>query len=227
VKNYPIFHSQIAALLLEWLPMNTQKLHYLKTLDIQTWQLRVNAPTALDASDSPRAMETSCSDCDYKETSALDTEHPIELMIIIAAAETPAKQPSNALSLREKQLLIAMLQSININIKQTCIIRLLKCSPTLNSDSLPKEVNVCPAFLAKHIALVKPTLLLVLGNITAQQLLNSTQDLRGILTHYDNTPLLVTYHPAHLLKHPNDKRNAFQDLQLTAQTLKKLNAAQH
>jgi uracil-DNA glycosylase family 4 len=86
-------------------------------------------------------------------------------------------------------------------------------------------VKLCTPFLEKQIALIQPKLLLAVGRIAAQYLLNTKTalgQLRGRLHTFNNIPLIVTYHPAYLLRSPKDKSKAWQDLQMTFQTLQSL-----
>lgn len=115
------------------------------------------------------------------------------------------------------QLLTAMLKAIELEREQVFIANVLKCRPPDNRDPLPDEVARCTSFLEQQIALVKPKLLLALGRVAAHYLLNtkaSLESLRGRLHYYGvlKTPLLVTYHPAYLLRNPADKRQSWEDL---------------
>lgn len=124
---------------------------------------------------------------------------------------------------RAGQLLNAMLQSIGLARDAVYIANILKCRPPNNRDPLPEEVSLCTPFLEKQIALVQPTLLLGLGRIAAHYLLNtksSLTQLRNQTYQYNNTPLIVTYHPAYLLRNPADKKKAFADLQLAYRMLR-------
>ena len=117
---------------------------------------------------------------------------------------------------RAGQLLNMMLQAIGLERSQIYIANILKCRPPENRDPLANEVKQCTPFLKKQIDLVKPKLLIALGRISAQFLLDSKTSLtqlRGKIHSYANTPLIVTYHPAYLLRNPADKRKAFVDLQ--------------
>jgi uracil-DNA glycosylase len=104
------------------------------------------------------------------------------------------------------------------------IANILKCRPPNNRDPQPDEVATCTPFLNQQIALIKPKLMLAVGRIAAHYLLNtkaSLESLRQKMHSYgeQQTPLLITYHPAYLLRNPIDKKKAFRDLQLTQRTL--------
>lgn len=120
---------------------------------------------------------------------------------------------------RAGQLLDAMLRSIGLS-RQTnvYIANILKSRPPGNRDPRPEEVTACLPYLHRQIALVRPKLLLALGRIAAQNLLGTDAplgQLRGRAHPFGegNVPLVVTYHPAYLLRTPAEKRKAWEDLQ--------------
>lgn len=117
---------------------------------------------------------------------------------------------------RAGQLLTAMLQSIQLNREEEVYIaNILKCRPPNNRDPEPAEINACTHFLERQIRLVSPILLLAVGRIAAHYLLKtkaSMESLRNRLHYFNNVPLIVTYHPAYLLRNPIDKKKAYQDL---------------
>jgi uracil-DNA glycosylase family 4 len=118
---------------------------------------------------------------------------------------------------RAGQLLNAMLAAIGLNRDAVYIANILKCRPPGNRDPKPEESEACSGFLKAQIHAIQPRLILAVGRIAAQWLLHSDAPLarlRGRLHHYgaDETPLLVTYHPAYLLRSPAQKRRAWEDL---------------
>lgn len=119
---------------------------------------------------------------------------------------------------RAGQLLNAMLDSIGLNRQTVYIANILKCRPPNNRDPLPNEIAHCRSFLNQQIALVQPKLLVALGRIAAQTLLQTQKPLGQLrkqpLTYgHPAIPCIVTYHPAYLLRNPSDKANAWEDLQ--------------
>jgi len=117
---------------------------------------------------------------------------------------------------RAGQLLNAMLHSIGLNRELVYIANILKCRPPQNRDPGPEEVAKCLPFLQQQIELLAPKLLIALGRVAAHHLLNTTsslESLRGRTHHYGEKaiPLLVTYHPAYLLRSPLDKKKAYLD----------------
>lgn len=128
---------------------------------------------------------------------------------------------------RAGQLLNAMLQTIGFNRSDIFITNILKCRPPNNRDPRPEEIAACTGFLHQQISLVKPRLLLAVGRIAAQYLLatkSTLGKLRNQLYEYKplGVPLIVTYHPAYLLRNPADKKKAFADLLFTKEKLESL-----
>lgn len=128
---------------------------------------------------------------------------------------------------RAGQLLDSMLHSIGFDRQQIYIANILKSRPPNNRDPLPEEVAACTPFLTRQIALIQPKLLVALGRIAAHFLLNTDTalgSLRGKTFEYgsSNIPLLVMYHPAYLLRSPQNKSKAYEDLCLIKATLEKL-----
>ena len=126
---------------------------------------------------------------------------------------------------RAGQLLNAMLQAIGLKRGQVYIANILKCRPPNNRDPKPEEVVCCEPYLLRQIALIKPGIILAVGRISAQNLLQTDTPigkLRGRVHRFRDTgiPLVATYHPAYLLRSPVEKRKAWQDLQLAVRTLR-------
>ena len=119
---------------------------------------------------------------------------------------------------RAGQLLDAMLRAIGLSRETNVYIaNILKSRPPGNRDPRPEEIAACLPYLHRQIALVRPRLLLAVGRIAAQNLLQTDLPLgrlRGRVHPYGelNVPLVVTYHPAYLLRSPADKRKAWEDL---------------
>jgi DNA polymerase len=127
---------------------------------------------------------------------------------------------------RAGQLLNAMLLAIGLPRESVFIANVLKCRPPGNRDPAPAEVARCLPYLSAQVALLKPAMILVVGRIAAQALLATDLPLarlRGKLHAFADTgtPLVVTYHPAYLLRSPADKRKAWEDLKLARTTYAK------
>ena len=95
------------------------------------------------------------------------------------------------------------------------IANVLKCRPPANRNPQPDEVAQCEPYLARQVALVKPKVIVAMGRFAVQALLKSNEPigrLRGQVLHYEGVPVIVTYHPAYLLRTPTDKGKAWADL---------------
>ncbi len=115
------------------------------------------------------------------------------------------------------QLLDRMLQAIGLDEASAYIANTVKCRPPGNRDPDPEEVSACHDHLLNQIALLRPRILLVVGRVAAQALLGTEAPLarlRGRPHRHAETglPLVVTYHPAYLLRSPREKARAWQDL---------------
>ena len=119
---------------------------------------------------------------------------------------------------RAGQLLTAMLRAIGLARQDVYIANILKCRPPGNRNPTPAEAACCLPFLQRQLALVSPRLILAVGGVAAHHLLGSGETvgrLRGRIHAYGDAriPLLVSYHPAYLLRQPGEKARAWQDLQ--------------
>jgi DNA polymerase len=125
---------------------------------------------------------------------------------------------------RAGQLLNAMLRSIGLPRAEVYIANILKCRPPNNRDPEPSEAASCTQYLSRQIELVRPRVLLAVGRIAAQWLLQTDSPIgriRGRALSFGprNTPLVVTYHPAYLLRSPLEKAKAWTDLCLVKELL--------
>jgi uracil-DNA glycosylase len=105
------------------------------------------------------------------------------------------------------------------------IANVLKCRPPENRDPQGEEVKQCDPFLKRQVALIQPKLILALGKFAAQSLLatdTSVTSLRGRLHEYQGVPVIVTYHPAYLLRNLADKAKAWEDLCFARATMANL-----
>jgi uracil-DNA glycosylase family 4 len=117
---------------------------------------------------------------------------------------------------RAGQLLNKILEAIHFKREDVYIANILKCRPPNNRKPLPEETELCEPYLWKQIELIKPKFILCLGLTAAQTLLRTTESmgqLRQSIHLYRNTPVVVTYHPAALLRNPNWKRPTWEDVQ--------------
>ena len=126
------------------------------------------------------------------------------------------------------QLLDRMLAALGLSrddadpARQVYITNTLKCRPPLNRNPSARELATCQPFLERQVALVQPRVILAMGRFAVQSLLGSDEaigKLRGRLHQWHGVPLVVTYHPAYLLRQPADKARAWDDLCLAASCL--------
>jgi uracil-DNA glycosylase family 4 len=124
------------------------------------------------------------------------------------------------------KLLDNMLAAIGLNRRENVYIaNVLKCRPPGNRNPEPEEVARCSPFLLRQIELIQPRLIVAMGRFAAQTLLSSDASiasLRGKVHRYAGRPLIVTYHPAYLLRNLPDKAKAWEDLVFARNTLKGL-----
>jgi uracil-DNA glycosylase len=126
------------------------------------------------------------------------------------------------------QLLDNMLRAIGLTretadeAKQVYIANTLKCRPPGNRNPEPDELAQCEPFLVRQVELVRPKIILAMGRFAVQSLLRSSEPigrLRGRVHRYQGVPLIVTYHPAYLLRNLEDKAKAWDDLCLALATV--------
>jgi len=124
---------------------------------------------------------------------------------------------------RAGQLLDAMIAALNMKREDVFIANVVKCRPPNNRDPLYEEVDQCEPYLHQQLELIRPKIIVALGRVSAQALLKTDAPigkLRGQIYQYgsDKIPLIPTYHPAYLLRSPQQKAKAWEDL-LVAKSL--------
>ena len=129
---------------------------------------------------------------------------------------------------RAGQLLNEMLKAIGLQRQTVYIANILKCRPPNNRDPKPEEAQQCVPYLYRQIELIQPKLIVAVGRIAAQRLLNTDAALSKLRNKVHvlpetQTPFIVTYHPAYLLRSPLEKRKAWQDLLFVKNTLNSIN----
>ncbi len=125
---------------------------------------------------------------------------------------------------RAGKLLNPMLLAIGLKREQAYITNIVRCRPPENREPTPEEAAQCRPFLNRQIALIRPRIILAVGRIAAQNLLATDTPigkLRGQVHRFGpaRIPLVVTYHPAYLLRSPREKRRAWDDLRLARRVL--------
>jgi DNA polymerase len=128
---------------------------------------------------------------------------------------------------RAGKLLNNMLLAIGLKREEVYIANIVKCRPPNNREPTPEEAEACAPYLVRQIELIRPRIILAVGRIAAQNLLKSDRSvgsLRGRRFEYGpaGIPVVVTYHPAYLLRSPQEKRRAWQDLLFAKETFASL-----
>lgn len=184
-------------------------------------------PSGIDAMDWP-ALRTAvagceaCGLCKSRTQAVFGVGHPQAHWMIVGEApgEQEDKQGEPFVG-KAGQLLDRMLAAVGLTrdeapaAEQVFIANVLKCRPPANRNPLPQEVAQCEPYLLRQVQLVQPKLILAMGRFAVQSLLKSSEPigkLRGRVHDYHGVPLVVTYHPAYLLRSPTDKALAWDDL---------------
>ena len=170
---------------------------------------------------------SSCTKCMLHETrhQTVFGEGPIcsEIMIV---GEAPGKEEDEQgipFVGRAGKLLNLFLESIDVNRKSVFITNTVKCRPPDNRNPKKEEIDECEPYLINQIDLIQPKLIVALGRIAGNTLLGvekSLKDMRSVLHKYHSRSLIVTYHPAALLRNPNWKPGAWEDFKWIQELLK-------
>ena len=125
---------------------------------------------------------------------------------------------------RAGSLLTKIIEAMGMKRKDVYIANILKCRPPNNRNPLPTEILSCEGYLIKQLEILKPKVICTLGKFAAQTLLRTQipiSKLRGTFYDYHGIKLMPTFHPAYLLRNPNDKRLVWQDVKKIITELKK------
>jgi len=218
------------------------QLYYLELLGVQVWEPRMpqKVESCMKQQNSKKKsiatmdwaeleeQVNKCKLCDLYKTRTKPVfgvgDRQADLMIVGEAPGANEDKQGEPFVGRGGRLLNAMLQAINLTREQVYIANILKSRPPNNRDPSPEEVAACTPYLQRQIALVRPKLILAVGRIAAHHLLAtnaSMAELRGKDFTYgeQQIPLIVTYHPAYLLRSPREKRKSWHDMQRVAKFL--------
>ncbi|HEX7031167.1 MAG TPA: uracil-DNA glycosylase [Gammaproteobacteria bacterium] len=220
--------------------MSAAREQYLELLGITRWELRGRprseaampepesspSPSPLPAEPAWPALEAevaACMACALHETRTQTVfgvgNRNADWMVVGEAPGFEEDRQGEPFVGRAGQLLDRMLLAAGFQREDVFIANILKCRPPNNRDPRPEEAAACSGFLRRQIEWVAPKLILCVGRIAAQNLLatsESTGKLRGKVHRHPETgtPVIVTYHPAYLLRQPSEKRKAWEDLKL-------------
>jgi uracil-DNA glycosylase len=120
------------------------------------------------------------------------------------------------------QLLDRMIEAIGLKREQVYIMNVIKCRPPGNRNPEPDEIAACGPFMERQLDVLRPKVVVALGKFAAQTLLQTEERislLRGKVHQYRGAKLVPTFHPAYLLRNPDSKKEAWQDLQLAAREM--------
>ncbi len=123
---------------------------------------------------------------------------------------------------RAGQLLTKIIEAMGLTRQEVFICNVLKCRPPENRPPAPDEVVNCRPFLKRQLELIKPRIIVALGNHACQALLSTDKgisQLRGSLQEYEGIPVMCTYHPAYLLRNPAEKKKVWEDMKKVIQLL--------
>ena len=179
--------------------------------------------------DGLRSRVESCKACELHKTRTQTVfgvgNLNAELMIIGEAPGADEDRQGEPFVGKAGQLLNAMLKAIGFSREQVFIANILKCRPPGNRDPHQEEALKCEPFLQRQIGLIQPKVILAVGRVAAQNLLKTDVAVGKLRGREDfigesNIPLVVTYHPAYLLRSPDQKAKSWQDLQRAYRLLK-------
>jgi len=199
---------------------------YLAALGLNTWVAR-NACAAPDAREAGldwpelRARVAACTRCSLSATRTQTVfgvgSLRAEWLIVGEAPGAEEDRRGEPFVGRAGQLLNSMLRAVGLAREAVYIANVLKCRPPGNRDPALNEAAECLPYLEQQIVLLKPKIMLAVGRIAAQNLLRTDKTLASLRQRVhrfgiSQVPLIVTYHPAYLLRTPADKRKSWEDL---------------
>lgn len=234
--------------------MDSRRLAYLKALEIDVWEPRGAAPAVVSRVAEPTAEPATapaaqaranvatmdwpaledairrCTLCDLYKTRTQGVvgvgDRAAQWMVIGEAPGADEDRQGEPFVGRAGQLLNSMLKAIGLAREQVFIANILKSRPPGNRDPRPEEVRACIPYLYRQIELINPRLILCVGRIAAQTLLQVDTPigkLRGTVHRIaGDRPMIVTYHPAYLLRSPGEKRKSWSDLLMAMQTFEQV-----
>lgn len=222
--------------------MDSKHKKYLQAMDIQLWEEKNLEPAQSEKETSPcescepsvdwKTLEKKVLNCTLCDLSQSRTKVVFgtgscqaDLLIIGEAPGASEDAQGKPFVGRAGMLLTSILKAIGFNREDVYITNILKCRPPQNRDPFPREIDCCTPYLKEQIALLNPRLMVAVGRVAAQFLLKTTETLgklRGRQHQYGDIPLVITYHPAYLLRSPREKAKAYDDWGWIKQLMEKL-----
>ena len=219
-----------------------QRRAYLEALGIDVWVPRDHVDPEVEVVeavpgqaakgwDELRDAVSSCTRCALHESrtqTVFGVGNPdADWMIIGEAPGAEEDRRGEPFVGRAGKLLDEMLRAVGQGRDSVFIANILKCRPPNNRDPKPEESTQCRGYLAQQIELVRPKIIMAVGRIAAQLLLDTDTPvgrLRGTVHRLGDIPLVVTYHPAYLLRSPSQKRKSWDDLCMARQVAREISA---
>lgn len=205
-----------------------QRRSYLEAMGIDVWLPRDHEEPVVECAhqdisnldwDSLRATVSDCTQCELHASRTQTVfgvgNRDADWMIIGEAPGAEEDRRGEPFVGRAGKLLDEMLRAVSQSRESVFIANILKCRPPNNRDPKPEEADACRGYLERQIGLIQPQIILAVGRIAAQNLLGTSTPvgkLRGIRHSVGEIPLVVTYHPAYLLRSPSQKRKSWDDL---------------
>lgn len=200
--------------------------YYLQSMGIERWIVRQSSSSHQTDLLSLEREVAACTRCPLNQTRSQTVfargNPQAKLMIIGEAPGFSEDQQGLPFVGESGALLNQMLRSIGLVEDQVYITNVLKCRPPENREPLSAEISSCGVYLIQQIEQVKPAMILALGSVAGHFLLNnslSIKELRQTIHHYQSTPLLISYHPAYLLRDSRAKKQSYADLLLLQKLL--------
>jgi len=189
-------------------------------------ELMPSAIDKLDTLDEIAKKVNKCTRCPLYETATqgVPGEGNAKAKLVCVGEAPGAKEDETGRPFvgQAGQLLTKILGAIDLTREQVFICNVLKHRPPGNRNPRPEEVEACSPYLIRQLELIKPKVIVAFGTFAAQTLLNSKTpigQLRGLVHKYHGIPLVVTYHPAALLRNPAWKRPTWEDVKLARRIL--------
>jgi len=189
-------------------------------------QLMPGAIERLDSLDAIAKQVKNCTRCSLHKTATNpvpgEGDPNADLVCVGEAPGAKEDETGRPFIGQAGQLLTKILAAIDLTREQVFICNVLKHRPPANRNPLPEEVEACSPYLIRQLELIKPKVIVAFGTFAAQTLLNSKTpigQLRGLVHQYHGIPLIVTYHPAALLRNPAWKRPTWEDVKLARRIL--------
>jgi uracil-DNA glycosylase len=200
-------------------------------------RLQIVAPSKADLLVPVRERVRVCTKCPHLASSRTQTVFGVgnpdaELMFIGEAPGVDEDKQGEPFVGRAGQLLTRIIETMGLAREEVYIANILKCRPDTSPGSFgnrpptPREMQTCRPYLVEQIDIIRPKVLVALGAVAVEGLLGTRgtmRELRGRWHSYNGTPLMITYHPAYLLRNqaPSEKRKVWEDMLQVLERLEK------